>query len=417
MSDPTILSHPGDPPPPPAPAISDEQAIRASLAATIQEPSRQPPNDAGVSSSSGPVSAVSTSPPSQATTSPPSVPSSIFPTQRSLPISVSGSAAPSVSGSGSQTATQPATTTSPPTTTTSGGGGGGGGGRWAAQQPPPQNAQAGPSNANMGSLNPTLPSRSSQLHIAEARAALVASMSNMLDNELQSRASLLHQNATALSKQERDVAKATEALKKENDKLAKVAKDTGRKIKELGNVQNWAEVLETDLLMLEETMRIVKHGDVEDKDGDGDSCSTCSGSSYWSGSESGSEGEGGSGGGGGARDVGRKGEDGDVSKAATADLSSTSGVNVSLDGDILESLTEAMATDMHLGPCTSKLSSTSSAKGFASQSTLAATPPDHMDSLPAQAVDTSSSTEVEHSGDPISSPGEASEQLAVTNGM
>ncbi|KAI0194889.1 hypothetical protein EV127DRAFT_313927, partial [Xylaria flabelliformis] len=108
--------------------------------------------------------------------------------------------------------------------------------------------------------NPNLPSRDSQLHVAEARAALVASMSNMLDSELQSRASVLHANAAVISRQEQDVTRATEALRKENDKLAKVAKDAGRKIKELGNVQNWAEVLERDFLVLEETMRLVRGG-------------------------------------------------------------------------------------------------------------------------------------------------------------
>ncbi|OTA55287.1 hypothetical protein K449DRAFT_337760, partial [Hypoxylon sp. EC38] len=113
-------------------------------------------------------------------------------------------------------------------------------------------------------LNPNLPSRTTQLHIDEARAAFVASMSNMLDSELQSRASLLHSNAAALSKQEKDVIKGTEALRKENDKLEKLARDTERKIKELGNVQNWAEVLERDFLVLEETMRLVREGSGSD---------------------------------------------------------------------------------------------------------------------------------------------------------
>ncbi|KAK8093737.1 hypothetical protein PG997_000422 [Apiospora hydei] len=99
------------------------------------------------------------------------------------------------------------------------------------------------------------PSTTTTLHMTEARDALVATMSNLFDAELQSRASLLHSNATQLSRQESDVAKATEALRKENDKLAKVARDAGRRIKETGNVQNWAEVLERDFLVLEETLR------------------------------------------------------------------------------------------------------------------------------------------------------------------
>ncbi|ORY64339.1 uncharacterized protein BCR38DRAFT_485498 [Pseudomassariella vexata] len=140
-------------------------------------------------------------------------------------------------------------------------------------------------------LNPNLPSQSTQMHIAEARAALVASMSNLLDSELQGRAALLHSNAAALAKQEKDVAKATEGLRKENDKLAKVARDAGRKIKETGNVQNWAEVLERDFLVLEETLRLVREGSDEGSEASWSGSYSGSGS----GSGSGSECEGGSG--------------------------------------------------------------------------------------------------------------------------
>jgi hypothetical protein len=104
-------------------------------------------------------------------------------------------------------------------------------------------------------------------------------MSNMVDRELTSRASLLHSNAAALAKQEKDVMKGTEALRKETAKLAKVAKDAERKVKEAGNVQNWAEVLERDFLVLQETLRLVREGSAEG--------SELSGS--WTGSYSGSE--------------------------------------------------------------------------------------------------------------------------------
>ncbi|KAI8192597.1 hypothetical protein K4K51_000081 [Colletotrichum sp. SAR 10_75] len=104
-------------------------------------------------------------------------------------------------------------------------------------------------------LHQTLPSEDQQQHISEARAAVVASIGNMLDGELQTRARILHSNAAALDKQERDVVKATDALRKENDKLAKFTVDAARRVKELGNVQNWAEVLERDFLVLEETFR------------------------------------------------------------------------------------------------------------------------------------------------------------------
>lgn len=188
------------------------------------------------------------------------------------------------------------------------------------------------------------------------------------------------------------MAKATDGLRKENDKLAKVVRDAGRKIKELGNVQNWAEVLERDFMVLEETMRLVRGG--ADSDDDESSCSECSGS-YWSGSESERdlEGEGEEGGTRlGSLAVSRKGsvsevreQQGDregkmdvakgrdkgksldsgsgsstavgggstISNASRADsasnLSGSTHATVSLDQAILESLAEAMATDMRIG--------------------------------------------------------------------
>lgn len=112
--------------------------------------------------------------------------------------------------------------------------------------------------------------------MADARAAVVASIGNLLDSELQTRASLLHANAASLDRQERDVARATDGLRRENDRLAKWSGDGARRVKELGNVQNWAEVLEREFLVLEETMRLVREG----------SCESCgSGSGSWTGSE------------------------------------------------------------------------------------------------------------------------------------
>ncbi|KAL0783190.1 hypothetical protein CaCOL14_001096 [Colletotrichum acutatum] len=138
-----------------------------------------------------------------------------------------------------------------------------------AQQHQPQQQHAPPAPASSSSaaaasassppqqpLHQTLPSPDQQHHISEARAAVVASIGNMLDGELQTRARMLHANAAALDKQERDVVRATEALRKENDKLAKFSVDAARRVKELGNVQNWAEVLERDFLVLEETLRL-----------------------------------------------------------------------------------------------------------------------------------------------------------------
>lgn len=102
--------------------------------------------------------------------------------------------------------------------------------------------------------------------IAEARAALEASILNIgssLDSSLKSRASNLHSNSTALEKQQKDLVKQTDGLRKETDKLKKLADEGGKKVKELGNVQNWAEMLERDFLLLEETIRLANEGDSE----------------------------------------------------------------------------------------------------------------------------------------------------------
>ncbi|KAI1175162.1 hypothetical protein F4777DRAFT_343365 [Nemania sp. FL0916] len=310
------------------------------------------------------------------------------PAPRSPPSLPSSSSNPLPSTSGSRV-----TATSLPTTVTVSSGSGPAPAHDAGQG-------TGSTSTTNTSTNHSPPPRNSQLHVAEARAALVASMSNMLDSELQSRAAVLHSNAAVLSRQEQDVAKATEGLRKENDKLAKVVKDAGRKIKELGNVQNWAEVLERDFLVLEETMRLVRNGGAESEDEDG-TCSECSGS-YWSGSESERDHDGGgersgtmlgslteshkgsvseldadgSGEGEGegvntAKEPKGKGLSGSTlnsgsstvgdrstpsnasaspTHSTTVTLSSTANGTVSLDEAILESLAEALTTDMHIKP-------------------------------------------------------------------
>jgi hypothetical protein len=111
--------------------------------------------------------------------------------------------------------------------------------------------------------------------------------------------------------------RATEALRKENDKLGKLAATHAKKVKEIGNVQNWAEMLEREFVILEETLRVVRGG------GDDDESDGYDSEGSWSGSEgegSGSDGEEGGGVAGGERgeerDGGgqaglRKGRDGD----------------------------------------------------------------------------------------------------------
>lgn len=84
-----------------------------------------------------------------------------------------------------------------------------------------------------------------------------------LDSTLRSRAQDLHANSAQLEKQQKDLVRETAGLRKETEKLKKVVDEGARRVKELGNVQNWAEMLERDFLVLEETMRLVRLGDRE----------------------------------------------------------------------------------------------------------------------------------------------------------
>lgn len=104
----------------------------------------------------------------------------------------------------------------------------------------------------------------------------------MVDTELESRATVLHENAAALDKQERDVLAATAGLRREREKLAKEADGAARKIKELGNVQNWAEVLERQFLVLEETVRLANGGKEYREGEDDDDDASSRGGSYCS---------------------------------------------------------------------------------------------------------------------------------------
>ena len=99
---------------------------------------------------------------------------------------------------------------------------------------------------------------------AEARAAFTAhltSIGNTHISSLEGRVSDIHNNSSAILKQEADVVKQTQKLAVENKKHQKVADDAAEKLKELGDIQNWAEVLERDLLVLEETMKMGEAGE------------------------------------------------------------------------------------------------------------------------------------------------------------
>jgi hypothetical protein len=99
----------------------------------------------------------------------------------------------------------------------------------------------------------------------------MTNIGNQHFSALQSRAQNLHANTAQLDKQQKDVIKATEGLKKETEKLRKWADEGQRMVKELGNVQNWAEMLERDFLVLTETIRLANGGGSHSGSGSGSS--------------------------------------------------------------------------------------------------------------------------------------------------
>ncbi|MCJ1445407.1 MAG: hypothetical protein MMC23_005912 [Stictis urceolatum] len=102
---------------------------------------------------------------------------------------------------------------------------------------------------------------SEEQRTAEARAAFLASLNSVgsnTDAALQARAKDIQANSAVLAKQEAEVAKQTEALAKQTAQYQQMADDARGKLKEIGDVQNWAEMLERDLLVLEETIKIAE---------------------------------------------------------------------------------------------------------------------------------------------------------------
>ena len=117
------------------------------------------------------------------------------------------------------------------------------------------------SSSNPNSPSTTTPSTSDPSRTSEARAAFLASLSSTGTSALQpleSRARDIHSNSAALTSQTNSLHEQTSALGQENKKYEKMLGEAGEKLKEVGDVQNWAEMLERDMLVLEETMEIAE---------------------------------------------------------------------------------------------------------------------------------------------------------------
>ena len=63
--------------------------------------------------------------------------------------------------------------------------------------------------------------------------------------------------------------RATAGLARQNEQLGKVAESARDGLKEIGDVQNWAEVIERELLGLEDLVRVVE-GDCGGMDAEGE---------------------------------------------------------------------------------------------------------------------------------------------------
>ncbi|GAM84616.1 hypothetical protein ANO11243_026120 [Dothideomycetidae sp. 11243] len=74
----------------------------------------------------------------------------------------------------------------------------------------------------------------------------------------ESRASNLYVGEKAVSWQESQTRKHTTALVKQSEQCEKLVDATYKAMTEFGDVQNWAEMIERELLVLEETMRLVE---------------------------------------------------------------------------------------------------------------------------------------------------------------
>ena len=110
---------------------------------------------------------------------------------------------------------------------------------------------------------PSEPSTASptEQQTTEARHAFLTALSSTAQSSLaplQSRASDIHGASQHIDSQQQSLETTIDKVAKEEKQFEKVAEDAGAKLKELGDVQNWAEMLERDLLVLEDMVETVE---------------------------------------------------------------------------------------------------------------------------------------------------------------
>ncbi|KAJ5856506.1 GCN5-like 1 [Penicillium soppii] len=117
----------------------------------------------------------------------------------------------------------------------------------------------------------TTPTESDDQRKKEALAAFTATLHSVgtnLEAPLRDRAANIQSNALALERQEAELAENTARLARQNEQWVGLADETREGLKEIGDVQNWAEMIERDLLALEDMMDNVE-GRNKDADEDG----------------------------------------------------------------------------------------------------------------------------------------------------
>ncbi|KAL4953710.1 hypothetical protein BDW69DRAFT_151931 [Aspergillus filifer] len=104
-----------------------------------------------------------------------------------------------------------------------------------------------PSSSSSTDQSPSTAPSSSPDQQSIAVSAFTASLYSLGQNytsSLVDRAKVLHENSAALQSQEEQLARTTANLAKQNKEWEKIADEARTGLKEIGDVQNWAELID-----------------------------------------------------------------------------------------------------------------------------------------------------------------------------
>jgi len=85
----------------------------------------------------------------------------------------------------------------------------------------------------------------------------IGTLGAQIDGDLRDRITTIHQNAQSLATQTRTLKDRTAVLNKTTRQWSGVAESARSRLKEIGDIQNWVEMIEHELSVIEETMEIV----------------------------------------------------------------------------------------------------------------------------------------------------------------